>query len=105
PEGGEADGILRTIQAIDSEFERYDPEIARIQAILASLQTRRRNLKWYQDCCRGVLSPMRKLPPEVLQTIFVCARGSEPDVIPAVGQVCRHWRNVAVGTPKLWSNI
>ncbi|KAJ7144955.1 hypothetical protein C8R43DRAFT_1108790 [Mycena crocata] len=105
PEGGEADQIRRAIIDIDEEFKRYDPELSRLQSILSSLQQKRGNLQWYQDCCRGVLSPLRKLPPEILREIFLAGAGSEPDVIPVAGQVCRYWRDVVVGTPKLWSRI
>ncbi|KAJ6606191.1 hypothetical protein DFH09DRAFT_1269246 [Mycena vulgaris] len=105
PEGDEATEILRTINAIDSEFARYDPELSRVQGILASLQEQRQTLKRYQECCRSALSPIRKLPPEILQTIFLACRGPEPDVIPAAGQVCRYWRDVIVASPKLWSII
>ncbi|KAJ7491071.1 hypothetical protein FB451DRAFT_1124703, partial [Mycena latifolia] len=105
PEGHEALDILRTINDIDSQFERYDPEIARTQGILASLQEQRRNLEWYKECYRSILSPIRKLPPEILQNIFLACRGGEPDVIPTAGQVCRYWRDIVVGTPELWSII
>ncbi|KAJ7778762.1 hypothetical protein DFH07DRAFT_539487 [Mycena maculata] len=105
PEGPEAHRISRTIDAIGSQFERYDPEISRVQNVLASLRDQRRRLQWFQECCHSLLSPIRKLPPEILQTIFFASKGPEPDVIPVEGQVCRHWRDVVVETPKLWSNI
>jgi hypothetical protein len=105
PEGVAADEILRVIDAIDSHFGRYDPEISRVQRILASLQEQRRTLHTYQAYCRSILSPIRKLPPEILETIFLACMGPEPDIIPVVGQVCSHWRNIVIGTPTLWSNI
>ncbi|KAJ7118967.1 hypothetical protein C8R44DRAFT_187045 [Mycena epipterygia] len=106
PEGDEAKQILGTMNLIDDQFERYDPEISRVQGILTSLQERRRSLQWYQDCCRSLLSPIRKLPPEILEIIFLACMGPEPAmVIPVAGQVCRYWRGIVLGCPKLWSNI
>ncbi|KAJ6630241.1 hypothetical protein B0H10DRAFT_1983751 [Mycena sp. CBHHK59/15] len=87
PEAHEAGKILEAIDVIDTEYERYDPEILR-------------------ERCRSVLAPVRKLPPEILQAIFLLLRGSEPEVVvPDVAQVCSHWRTVALGTPELWSIV
>ncbi|KAJ7253317.1 hypothetical protein B0H12DRAFT_1116601 [Mycena haematopus] len=105
PEGAAIDEIILTVAEIDSHFEHYDPEISRLQRILADLQARRARLQWYQECCSSVISPIRRLPPEVLGIIFLACMGPEPDVIPVVGQVCRHWRDLVEGTPRLWSNI
>ncbi|KAF8191613.1 hypothetical protein K438DRAFT_1935407 [Mycena galopus ATCC 62051] len=103
PEG--VDEIILTMAEIDSHFERYDPEISRLQNILADFQLQRARLQWYQEYCRSVISPIRKLPPEVLGIIFLASVGPEPNVIPVVSQVCRHWRDLVEGTPRLWSNI
>ncbi|KAJ6546802.1 hypothetical protein B0H19DRAFT_1074806 [Mycena capillaripes] len=105
PQDLDAYAIRRTIDAIDSRFERYDPEISRVQVILTTLRTYRSSLQTYRECCLSALSPIRRLPPEILQTIFIESMGLEPDVVPVVGQVCRYWREVATGTPRLWSDI
>jgi hypothetical protein len=105
PVGVEANQILGTIIEIDCHFERYDPEISRVQAVLSALQEQRRSLAQFQEFCRSILSPIRKLPPEILQSIFLAGMGEKPDVIPVAGQVCRYWRDVVLGTPKLWSII
>jgi hypothetical protein len=102
---GGVDEITLTMAAIDSQFARYDPEISRLQSILADLHEKRARLQSYKECCSSVLSPVRKLPPEVLQNVFLACRSPEPNVIPVVGQVCRHWRDLVEGTPQLWSNI
>ncbi|KAF7359121.1 F-box domain-containing protein [Mycena sanguinolenta] len=90
---------------IDSQLEHYDPEISRLKKILADLQARKARLQWYQECCSSIISPIRKLPPEVLGMIFLGCMGPEPNVIPVVGQVCRHWRDLVESTPRLWVNI
>ncbi|KAF7353819.1 F-box domain-containing protein [Mycena venus] len=105
PEGADIDEIILTMAAIDCHFEVYDPEISRLQSILASLQMQKARLQWYQECCRSVIAPIRKLPSEILETIFLACASPQPNVIPVVGQVCRHWRDVAESTPQLWSNI
>ncbi|KAJ7765794.1 hypothetical protein B0H16DRAFT_1454336 [Mycena metata] len=105
PEYLEANLLVETVVAIDAHLLRYEPEISRVQSILASLQEQQTNLKRYQECCRSVLSPVRKLPTEVLQLMFMACAGAEPDTIPVVGQVCSYWRDVVIGTPSLWSYI
>ncbi|KAJ7611681.1 hypothetical protein FB45DRAFT_716777, partial [Roridomyces roridus] len=89
------------------QLERYGPELLRLQGILVSLWQHKARLERYQECCIGFLSPVRRLPAEILQTIFLLGSESSqtPNVIPVPGQVCRRWRDVVVGTPELWSRI
>ncbi|KAJ7272837.1 hypothetical protein C8J57DRAFT_260219 [Mycena rebaudengoi] len=106
PEGREARDIVEAMGLIDLEFERYDPEISRVRAILETLERKRKSLEVYQERYRSVLSPVRKLPPEILQTIFLICRGSDPRLLlPVVDQVCHRWREVALQTPELWAIV
>ncbi|KAF8191616.1 hypothetical protein K438DRAFT_1675693 [Mycena galopus ATCC 62051] len=105
PEGVPNFEIIMTIAEIESHLERYDLEISRLKSILADFQLQRARLQQYQECCRSAISPIRKVPPEVLGIIFLACVDSEPNVIPAVVQVCRHWRDIVEGSPRLWSNI
>ncbi|PPQ68129.1 hypothetical protein CVT24_002955, partial [Panaeolus cyanescens] len=75
---------------------------------------------------KGVASPLRRLPSELLQSIFL--RGSynmrtyflrsyHPEAIPSgqqsgatywpwtLSQVCRRWRNICIATPELWNYL
>ncbi|TFK71513.1 hypothetical protein BDN72DRAFT_837563 [Pluteus cervinus] len=59
---------------------------------------------------RNTLAPIARLPPEVLAKIFVefhndskiSQRMGTPDLLT---WVCRHWREVAINYPALWSQI
>ncbi|KDQ51397.1 hypothetical protein JAAARDRAFT_41247 [Jaapia argillacea MUCL 33604] len=65
---------------------------------------------------RNSLVPVSRLPPEVLANIFVqhasqtglssppISSGCSVDWI-AVTHVCRHWREVALATPRLWCSL
>lgn len=56
-----------------------------------------------------------RLPPEVLSEIFICSLEYEewvegltvfPNDAPFLfTRICRHWRSVALSTPRLWSNL
>jgi hypothetical protein len=88
------------------EIERIDDEIKR-------LTSRRNELQSFVDAHRQLLSPIRRLPPEVLQKIFVGCL-PEPPSYPAMhslvapvllGRICSGWRAIAYGTAELWSSI
>lgn len=62
---------------------------------------------------RGVISPLRTLPPEILQEIFLSAvhmkqhsQWSTVAEVPWIlGQVCRSWRMNALALSALWSRL
>ncbi|KAK0491714.1 hypothetical protein EDD18DRAFT_1080494, partial [Armillaria luteobubalina] len=67
-----------------------------------------------QRDAKQILSPSRRLPLEVLTEIFIqcwlfCGRMGpplNPHAAPwKLTHVCRKWREVALATPKIWSNI
>ncbi|KAF6762424.1 hypothetical protein DFP72DRAFT_1041058 [Ephemerocybe angulata] len=62
--------------------------------------------------CRGLLSPIRRIPLEILMVIFECHVGPQSSLkIDAVRKqtpfdlclVCRAWRHIAINHPPLWS--
>ncbi|KAJ6595071.1 hypothetical protein DFH09DRAFT_887300, partial [Mycena vulgaris] len=65
---------------------------------------------------KGVLSPIRRIPPEILAEIFLnCRQNSrasefysitDPSEAPLLlGRVCSSWRVIAHGTPRLWDAL
>ncbi|KDQ51886.1 hypothetical protein JAAARDRAFT_495695 [Jaapia argillacea MUCL 33604] len=59
---------------------------------------------------RGILSPIRLLPPELLSAVFLQCNRTYPNPDPReapllLTHVCCHWRRVAVSTPMLWSAL
>ncbi|KIJ20956.1 hypothetical protein PAXINDRAFT_165772 [Paxillus involutus ATCC 200175] len=80
-----------------------DDDIAALHLSICSLRTR-----------RNALSPISRLPPEILSTIFThYARGYYEDTLSRAGwavplwvnvsYICRHWRDVALNCPSLWT--
>ncbi|KAJ7445505.1 hypothetical protein B0H11DRAFT_2203352 [Mycena galericulata] len=56
------------------------------------------------------LSPIRRIPTDILIDIFVCAKEDEPQrlgtgVGPLFARVCGRWRDVACSYPLLWSSF
>ncbi|KAG2757078.1 hypothetical protein P692DRAFT_20790170 [Suillus brevipes Sb2] len=79
-----------------------DNELGAMEERMRALRTRRNNF-----------SPISSIPPEILGTIFVQHAQQmqllhvpdNPAVLSwlKVGHICRHWREVALGTPELWA--
>lgn len=95
-----------------NELARLEAEISRTQALLYDLQKSYRQLKTSVDAHLALLSPMRNLPPEVLQLIFIMTlpsnrnavmHSSEAPVL--LGRVCSGWRRIALATPELWCSV
>ncbi|KAE9395236.1 hypothetical protein BT96DRAFT_789690, partial [Gymnopus androsaceus JB14] len=57
---------------------------------------------------RNVLSPIRRLPPEILCEIFELARQVDWDIVRStyiLCQVCVAWQKIAYAHPRLWSAL
>ncbi|KAJ3569022.1 hypothetical protein NP233_g5328 [Leucocoprinus birnbaumii] len=91
-------GIENRIPNIEERLRELDQERFVLENKAASLQM--------------MLTPARRLLPEILQEIF--ARCLPPGGTPPMsaresplllGRVCRQWRNIAYSTPVLWSGL
>ncbi|KAF7348209.1 hypothetical protein MSAN_01774100 [Mycena sanguinolenta] len=95
-----------------NELARIDAQIEGMEIALAQLKEQRALLKAPIDVHRALVSPMRRIPQDVLLEIFFACLPTEhnalidPGEAPLVlGRICRHWREVAYTTPMLWSSI
>ncbi|KIK66577.1 hypothetical protein GYMLUDRAFT_37736 [Collybiopsis luxurians FD-317 M1] len=96
---------LSTLEHLNTELEQYHTHIAhlnlerdRVQADIEALQV--------------TVSPIRRLPLEILSEIFVHCLPKKKFIRPSpheppllLTQICRRWRDVAISTSKLWSSI
>ncbi|EKM77376.1 hypothetical protein AGABI1DRAFT_16347, partial [Agaricus bisporus var. burnettii JB137-S8] len=91
-------------------------DIASIQAVLQHLSLERSSLEKSYDAHVSVLSPIRRLPNELLSEIFL-SRGHDilfpAETLPSLTnlyddslwlilQVCALWRSIALSTPLFW---
>ncbi|KAF7293974.1 F-box domain-containing protein [Mycena kentingensis (nom. inval.)] len=103
---------------IDAFLARPRCQLAEIDAQLASLvremdvfRVRRRRVAGTIDAHTALLSPVRRLPPELLQEIFVACLSEDNTTMTAsqapllLTRICSSWRNLAQATPRLWSTI
>ncbi|KAJ7602850.1 hypothetical protein DFH06DRAFT_950140, partial [Mycena polygramma] len=91
-------------------------EIERLQERQKELQAERVSLSSYQAQNRTILSPLRRMPPEILGEIFSWTLASIADALErgryrptdspwVLTHVSRSWRAVAVSNPSLWSLV
>ncbi|KAJ2921505.1 hypothetical protein H1R20_g15591, partial [Candolleomyces eurysporus] len=115
PSSTEADAIKRCL--VDDENE-----LQYLESILPKLTARRDHLKSLADGHRALLSPARRLFPELLSEIFARCPKGDPSRHPRTSiegpdsfnphngpllltQISRSWRQTAIATPELWSTI
>ncbi|KAJ7609094.1 hypothetical protein FB45DRAFT_1127922 [Roridomyces roridus] len=70
-----------------------DGEISRLRNRLAQLEKEQTQLSGYHSQNAAIISPLRRMPPEILAQIFSKVLGLS------------HWRKTALSTPSLWSTV
>jgi hypothetical protein len=105
--------VVELLKTSKSELQECDEEIKRLKARIFALEGRKKKLEGYVTSMRQLLSPIRKLPLDILGSIFQAANSAavigdgNSDSVPAklLTGVCSYWRTLALGMPSLWSNI
>ncbi|KAJ6598524.1 hypothetical protein B0H10DRAFT_2441478 [Mycena sp. CBHHK59/15] len=93
------------------EAEELSQEIGRIQAVLDYLTRKRGHLVNFVDAHLALVSPVRRLPDDVVREIFEASLPSEYPVLCGAKsplllcQICRPWRRLALSTPRLWASL
>jgi len=105
-------GIIRNA---DQRIARIDATSHRIHLVLEQLAHERRIIQEFADKHRVMIAPVWELPPEILSYILLLSLPVRVDLHEinrsalkgglTVARVNRHWRNVAVSTPQLWTTI
>lgn len=96
---------------VRADTDRCDTEISRLHRLIFSLENKRRELKSRENAYTSLLSPIRRLPPEVLGKLFSDCCGlaqlypSQLPMLFTLSMVCAYWRTVIQSTPSLWSTI
>lgn len=91
------------VAAVKSELKRIDKHIPAVLQQLWDLHEAR-------EKCLAILSPLRRVPADVLAEIFVFAVASLPPAeyrghLLDICLVCKLWRQVAVSTHQLWTSL
>ncbi|KAJ7150107.1 hypothetical protein C8R43DRAFT_1068046 [Mycena crocata] len=93
-------------------LDTLDEKIADMQRAIDELAQERDSLAGYLDAHKALLSPIRRMPLDIVQEIFTaciptsrnCAMvASEAPVL--LGRICSSWRSISLSTPRLWSKL
>lgn len=102
------------VESAESSLVCIDSDIANVQTILQRLFLKRSLLRTTIDSHKSLLSPIRRLPNELLSEIFLSRHSSSTtspfinlhdDILWTILQVCALWRSTALSTPRLWNTI
>ncbi|KAJ7756593.1 hypothetical protein B0H16DRAFT_1826003 [Mycena metata] len=112
PTDEEASHIKSFLVEPESRLKRLDDKIAELQNELDKLAAERESLVVYIDSHKALISPLRSLPLDIVQEIFLacipthrnCVMGAS-EVPVLLGRVCSSWRAIALSTPRLWSRL
>ncbi|KAJ7443013.1 hypothetical protein FB451DRAFT_96141 [Mycena latifolia] len=112
PQDEEISEIQTLLTEPTLRLKRLDDEIADLQKALDKLAEERAGLSAFVDAHRALISPVRRLPLDIIQEIFVaCLPAHRNCVMSAVeapvllGRICSSWRSISLSTPRLWSRL
>ncbi|SJL02389.1 uncharacterized protein ARMOST_05716 [Armillaria ostoyae] len=118
PPTGSMLGPLRSSALrVSATIDEIQAEILRTSDFLKALQDKRRHLQLIEEDYKAVLSPVRRVPSEVLAEIFYACSGNEKsewgyDVFHVkagpwvLSRVCRSWRQVSRSLcPSSWATF
>ncbi|KAJ7162946.1 hypothetical protein C8R46DRAFT_331618 [Mycena filopes] len=101
---------------VKSLIEASEANIARIESQIWDLERLRDRERATVAQLRAAIAPVRKMPPELLAKIFRYTCFFDPLLkrwenwrnlvkqAQALSHVCAHWRQVAITTPRLWTD-
>lgn len=107
----ETSALSTSLTRAYKDLRRCEREIARLEGTLHALRQSQSALQLTTDCIKALLSPARKLPPELLREIAAYTLPSRwwADRVAKhpwnFTQVCRSWRSAAISTTWAWAQI
>ncbi|KAJ7654594.1 hypothetical protein DFH06DRAFT_1202823 [Mycena polygramma] len=128
PLARETTRLRATISSTPPELALYEKHLSvlvsaqeTLSKAITRLRTESNRLLEYSDICSSTLAPIRRLPPELLNNIFLLCSTPPRDLtsldyaaeihrlarrdLMQLAHVCAHWRALVLGTPAFWRII
>ncbi|KAJ7909380.1 hypothetical protein B0H13DRAFT_2661494 [Mycena leptocephala] len=97
------------LRPLDAQISTFKAQIRDLQVTLAQFVKRRGEIATHVHQHRGIVSPIRRLPLELICEILTLVHGDLWDVekkpLWYLGHICRSWRHAALSCASLWSCI
>ncbi|KAL1741329.1 hypothetical protein HDZ31DRAFT_45674 [Schizophyllum fasciatum] len=97
------------IERAQADIEKGEMQLAALvadtQRAIDTAVQRKRALEQRLLQTQAYLSPMRRLPPEMLREVFLLICEEDARAAWGLSAVCQSWRAMALGIPQLWSKI
>ncbi|KAJ7605416.1 hypothetical protein FB45DRAFT_1069376 [Roridomyces roridus] len=117
--GDPSDGLVSSndapsslqIDTISAAIGKAETHLVRVKEAIAILTAQGNELEVFLQNHRAVMSPLRRLPNEMLSEIFLRCMDFDAPFDPVrneawvLARVCRRWRSVASTTSHLWSHF
>ncbi|KAF8200048.1 hypothetical protein K438DRAFT_1823111 [Mycena galopus ATCC 62051] len=112
PEDAEVAQIEALLVEPCFQLKRLDDEIAVMRKTLNKLAEERDALADYVNAHRTLISPLRRLPLDIIQEIFMACLPTHRNCVMSaqeapviLGRICSSWRTISLSTPRLWSRL
>ncbi|KAJ6526945.1 hypothetical protein DFH09DRAFT_1328277 [Mycena vulgaris] len=93
-------------------LERLQNEITEMQKAIDELKTERDSLAGYVRAHQALISPVRRLPPDILTEIFLACIPTHRNCVMSareapviLGRICSSWRATSLSAPRLWARL
>ncbi|KAJ7231042.1 hypothetical protein B0H12DRAFT_1029654, partial [Mycena haematopus] len=117
PEDSELTFIRSVISKTTTRLASLKDEIYKVKEKLKHLEAERASLFSHHAQHKGILSPLRRMPPELLTEIFSSTLPSSKEAWSGrrkhymdhsswvLSHVSSRWRTISLSTPSMWSSI
>ncbi|KAF9259194.1 hypothetical protein L218DRAFT_875381, partial [Marasmius fiardii PR-910] len=104
--------ISQSLIDAESELKERKLELSRLKVSIMTVESRLTAVESEVEGYRSLLSPVQRMPPEILAEIFehcchdidILGKLQAPTPV-VISLVCGRWRDLAFSTPSLWASI
>ncbi|KAJ7718278.1 hypothetical protein B0H16DRAFT_1797754 [Mycena metata] len=112
PSDSECRPIREFLVAPRQEVAKLNDEIQRLQSLLEQVTAQRDRLNVFVDAHLALISPIRRLPDDIVAEIFKATLPTDRNVMMSsaeapllLSSVFQVWRRLALSTPRLWASF
>ncbi|KAJ7767191.1 hypothetical protein B0H16DRAFT_1412306 [Mycena metata] len=112
PSDEECQHIRELLAGPRRQAAKLTEEIERLHALIKELTEKRDNLNEFIDPHLALISPVRRLPHDVVAEIFAASLPPDRNAVIHAAEsplllchICQAWRALALSTPQLWASL